>query len=60
MIREVFGETVNSCNSRRLKRMTEIDHEINNVILDPDTFFFFFFNPKLDVIRITIEIELRK
>ena len=40
--------------------MTEIDHEINNVILDPDTFFFFFFNPKLDVIRITIEIELRK
>ena len=57
MIREVFGETVNSCNSRRLKRVTEIDHEINNVILDPDTFFF---NPKLDVIRITIEIDLRK
>ena len=39
--------------------MTEIDHEIDNVILDPDTFFSFF-NPKLDVIRITIEIELRK
>ena len=54
----MFGETVNSCNSRRLKRVTEIDHEINNVILDPDTFFFF--NPKLDVILITIEIELRK
>ena len=53
----MFGETVNSCNSRRLKRVTEIDHEINNVILDPDTFFF---NPKLDVIRITIGIELRK
>ena len=53
----MFEETVNSRNSCRIKRVTEIDHEINNVILDPDTFFF---NPKLDVIRITIEIDLRK
>ena len=39
LIREMFEKTVNSCNSRRLKSMTEIDHEINNATLDPDTFF---------------------
>ena len=38
LIREVFEETVNSRNSCRIKRVTEIDHRINNAILDPDTF----------------------